>query len=37
MKLVVLGANGYRPNDLGHTSCFAVPEMLYEPERLPFF
>lgn len=27
MKLVVLGANGYRPNDLGYTSCYAIPEM----------
>lgn len=27
MKLVVLGANGYRPNDLGHTACYAIPEL----------
>jgi ribonuclease Z len=27
MKLVVLGANGYQPNDLGHTACFAIPEL----------
>lgn len=27
MKLVVLGSNGYRPNDLGHTSCYAIPEL----------
>lgn len=27
MKLVVLGANGYRPSDLGHTACCAIPEL----------
>jgi ribonuclease Z len=27
MKLVVLGSNGYRPNDLGHTACYAIPEL----------
>ena len=27
MKLVVLGSNGYRPNDLGHTACYALPEL----------
>jgi len=27
MKLVILGANGYRPNDLGHTACYAIPEL----------
>lgn len=27
LKLVVLGANGYRPNDLGHTACYAIPEL----------
>jgi hypothetical protein len=27
MKLVVLGSNGYRPNDLGQTACYAVPEL----------
>jgi ribonuclease BN (tRNA processing enzyme) len=27
MKLVVLGANGYRPNHLGHTACYAIPEL----------
>lgn len=27
MKLIVLGANGYRPNELGHTACFAIPEL----------
>ena len=27
MKLVVLGANGYQPNDLGHTACFAILEL----------
>jgi len=27
MKLVVLGANGYRPSDLGHTACYAIPEL----------
>lgn len=27
MKLVVLGSNGYRPNDLGQTACYAIPEL----------
>ncbi len=27
MKLVVLGSNGYRANDLGHTACYAIPEL----------
>jgi hypothetical protein len=27
MKLVVLGLNGYRPNDLGRTTRYAVPEL----------
>ncbi|MFC2031028.1 MBL fold metallo-hydrolase [Chloroflexota bacterium] len=27
MKLVVLGSNGYRPNDLGHTACYTIPEL----------
>ncbi len=27
MKLVVLGSNGYRPTDLGHTACYAIPEL----------
>jgi ribonuclease BN (tRNA processing enzyme) len=27
MKLVVLGSNGFRPNDLGHTACYAIPEL----------
>lgn len=27
MKLVVLGSNGGRPNDLGHTACYAIPEL----------
>jgi ribonuclease BN (tRNA processing enzyme) len=27
MKLVVLGSNGYRPNELGHTACYAIPEL----------
>jgi len=27
MKLVVLGSNGYRPSDLGHTACYAIPEL----------
>ncbi len=27
MKLVVLGTNGGRPNDLGHTACYAIPEL----------
>ena len=27
MKLVVLGANGYRPNGLGHTACYTIPEL----------
>ena len=27
MKLVVLGANGYRPNDLGQTACYALPKL----------
>lgn len=27
MRLVVLGSNGYRPNDLGHTACYTIPEL----------
>jgi len=27
MKLVVLGSNGYRPTDLGQTTCCAIPEL----------
>jgi ribonuclease BN (tRNA processing enzyme) len=27
MKLVVLGSNGYRSNDLGQTACYAIPEL----------
>lgn len=27
MKLIVLGSNGYRPNDLGQTACYAIPEL----------
>jgi ribonuclease BN (tRNA processing enzyme) len=27
MKLVVLGSNGYRPNEMGHTACYAIPEL----------
>jgi ribonuclease BN (tRNA processing enzyme) len=27
MKLIVLGSNGGRPNDLGHTACYAIPEL----------
>ena len=27
MKLVVLGSYGYRPNELGHTACYAIPEL----------
>lgn len=27
MKMIVLGSNGYRPNDLGHTACYAIPEL----------
>lgn len=27
MKLVVLGSNGYRPNNLGQTACYAIPEL----------
>ncbi len=27
MKLVVLGSNGFRPNDLGHSACYAIPEL----------
>jgi ribonuclease Z len=27
VKLVVLGSNGYRPNDLGQTACYAIPEL----------
>ena len=27
VKLVVLGSNGGRPNDLGHTACYAIHEL----------
>lgn len=27
MRLVVLGANGYRPNEHGHTACYAIPAL----------
>jgi hypothetical protein len=27
MKLVVLGSNGFRANDLGQTACYAIPEL----------
>jgi hypothetical protein len=27
MKLVVLGSNGFLPNDLGQTACYAIPEL----------
>jgi hypothetical protein len=27
MKLIVLGSNGYRANDLGHTACYTIPEL----------
>jgi len=27
VKLVVLGSNGYRANDLGHTACYTIPEL----------
>ena len=27
MKLAILGSNGYRANDLGHTACYAIPEL----------
>ena len=26
MKLGFLGSNGFRPNDLGRTACYAIPE-----------
>ena len=27
MKLIVLGSNGFRANDLGQTACYAIPEL----------
>jgi len=27
MKLIVLGSNGYRANDLGPTACYAITEL----------
>jgi ribonuclease Z len=27
MKLVVLGSNGFRANDLGQTACYAIPKL----------